>query len=315
MAHDKVSYLHGETIFEPFRSEVFFVIPAFNKRNIVEGHLAVQTRLDSPPKHVETISPNAAEDVHVYFDGVDVTAYYVKVLASLLDKLDQKELATAYAAAMDAFIDYAEALGEAYDGLIPALRKDAATLAAAKPLSSLITKIGNRNHGHRGHLHLCNFLYAQISCPEVPMTSVVKLYNQEHPKALINSASIQRVSFSCGPSPTLDFARWKQQAIRPGGAALITVALQLRDTLEDIVVELQKQLQQLQDDIGSALESIQESLSANGAIRRTIAQTGATADQALVTVKAARSDIQSTDAQIGAQTQTLSQIKSQVDDL
>jgi hypothetical protein len=315
MAHDKVSYLHGETIFEPFRSEVSLAIPAFNKRNIVEGHFALQTRLDSPPKHVATISPNGAEDIHVYFDGVDVTSYYVKVLGSLLDKLDQKELATAYAAAMDAFIDYADAMGAAYDGLIPTLKKDAAKLAATKPLSSLVAKIGNRNHGHHGHLHLCNFLYGQIPCPEVTMTGVVNLYNADHPKTMINPALIQRVTFSCGPSPTLDFAAWKKQAISPGGAALITVALQLHDTLEDVVIELQKQLQQLQDDITSALDNMQDALSPNGAIRRTIAQTGATADQALVAVKAARSDIQSTDAQIGTQTQTLSQIKTQVDAL
>lgn len=315
VAHDKVAYLQGETIFEPFRSEVSLAIPAFNKRYIVEGYFALQTRLDSPPKHVSSISPNSAEDVHVYFDDVDVTAYYVKVLSSLLDKLDQKELAAAYAEAMGRFIAYADALGGAYDGVISVLRKEAAKLAATKPISSLTAKIGNRSHGHHGHLHLCNFLYGQISCPEVPMTGIVNLYNVEHPKAKINPATIQRVTFSCGPSPTIDFSKWQKKAISPGGAALITVALQLHDTLEDVVVELQTQLQQLQDDITSTLESIQESLSANGTIRRTIAQTGVTADQALVSIKAARSDIQSTDAQIGAQTQILSQIKSQVDAL
>jgi len=88
MTHDKVSYFHAELIFEPFRSEVSLVIPAFNKRNIIEGHFALQTCLDSPPKHVGTISPYGAEDVHVYFDDVDVTLYYVKVLSTLLDKLD-----------------------------------------------------------------------------------------------------------------------------------------------------------------------------------------------------------------------------------
>mgnify|MGYP001434167680 CR=1 FL=1 len=315
MTHDKVSYFHAELIFEPFRSEVSLVIPAFNKRNIIEGHFALQTCLDSPPKHVGTISPYGAEDVHVYFDDVDVTLYYVKVLSTLLDKLDQKELAMAYASAMDGFIAYAEALGQAYDGLIPSLRKDAAKLAGTKPLSSLVAKIGNRNHGHHGHLHLCNFLYGQIPCPEVPMTGVANLYNADHPKAMIDPALIQRVTFSCGPSPTLDFSGWKKQGISPGGAALITVAVQLHDTLEDVVVELQRQLRQMQEDITSALDSIQDSLGPNGTIRRTIAQTGTTADQALVAVKAARSDIQSTDAQIGAQTQTLSQIKTQVDAL
>lgn len=312
MAHDKVSYLQGETIFEPFRSEISLAIPTFNKRNIVEGHFAVQTRLDSPPKHVGSISPYGVEDVHIYFDGVDVTTYYVKVLARLLDQLDQQDLAKAYAGAMDAFIDYADAMGAAYDGLISDLRKDAAKLVTTRPLSSLISKVGNRNHGHHGHLHICNFLYGQISCPEVPMTSVVNLYNKDHPAAMIIPSAIRRVTFACGPSPTWDLAEWKKKAVTPGGSALITVALQLHDTLEDVVVELQRQLQELQDEISSSLESIQESLSANGVIRRSIAQTGATADQALLSVKAARNDIQSTEAQIAAQTQTLSDIKAQV---
>ena len=315
MAHNKVSYLQGETIFEPFRSEVSFAIPSFNKRLIVEGHFAVQTGLDSVPKHVATISPNSADDIHIYLDGTDVTSYYTKVLADRLEKMDQAQLAHDYLEAMNSFIAYADAMGAAYDGLIPSLRKDAASLAKVKPLSSLVSQLGNRKHGHKGHLHICNFLYGQIPCPEVPLTLVVAMYNKEHRGSAIVPSQLSRVTFSCGPSFTIDRAGWQAKHIFPGGSVLATVALELHDSLEDVVLELQQQLQRLEDEITEALESIKDSLNTNGVIRRTVAQMSTAIDKTALDVQGARHDIQSSQAQIATQGQTLDQIKTQVDSL
>jgi hypothetical protein len=315
MAHNKVAYLQGQSIFEPFRSEIGFAIPAVNRRLIIEGYFALQTGLDSTPKHVGTISPNSAEDVRIYLDKADVTPYYTRVLASRLDELDQDRLARQYLDAMNAFIDYADSMGTGYDGLTASLRKDADKLAKVRPISSLVSQIGNRNHGHKGHLHICNFLYAQITCPEVPLTRVIALYNKDHPAKPVLPSQIEQLTFSCGPSFRLDKASWSAKKIFAGGSISATVALELHDSLEDIVVDLQRQLLQLQDEVSDSLDSIKNSLSANGVIRRTVAQMSTAVEKTTLDVQVARRDLQSTQAQIATQGQTLDQIKNQVDQL
>lgn len=313
--NDKVSYFFEEVIFEPFRSQLQIPIPRANKELIVDAYLAIQTRLDVAPKHVATISPEAANDVRIYVDEGDVTTYYLKALTELLDPLDQDVLAKQYLTAMSSFIEYADAMGNAYDGLIPSLKKAATKLAATRPVSSLLTRIGNETHGHKGHLHILNFLYGAIPAPEVSLARIFQLYNKDHPGSPLSSVNMGRLTFSSGPSFTIDAPAWQATRPPPRGALAVTLTLQLHDPLEDEVARLRDLLQQLQDEITDALTSIADSLSMGGPIRRAVVQIAATGDKTLLDVQAARRDAQSCEAQVAGQTSTLEHIKAQVDAL
>jgi hypothetical protein len=216
---------------------------------------------------------------------------------------------------MNAFIDYADAAGDAYDGLVANLRKDAVKLSAVRPLGDLVRRIGDSSHGHKGHLHICNFLYCQIPAPEIRLTKVIALYNKDHSAAPIAPANIKKITFSCGPSFSLDRAAWKANSPRPRGAIAFSIALQFHDPLEDEVIALKEQLQRLQDEITNALDSIKQSLGAGGVIRRTVAKIENTTDKSLLEIQGTRSDIRSCEIQVDAQSQTLAHIKSQVDAL
>lgn len=313
MSNDKVSYVHEDVTFESFKPELAIPIPHFNKHLIADAHFALQTRLDSAPKHVGSISPDSPEDVRIYLDHIDVTSYFVRVLAEELNALDQDELSGAYSRAMASFIEYAQAMGTAYDGLIADLRKDSAKLAAVRPIGKLVSQIGNRNHGHKGHLHICNFLYSQIPAPEVRLSKVIALYNKDHSASPIAATKIERLTFSCGPSIVLDLEGWRRNRPVAKGAISLTMALQLHDPLEDEITLLKQQVDDLQHEITEAIDSIKESLSMNGPIRRTIVRIEATSDKSMLEIQSARRDLQSCEAQVSAQARTLDHIKTQVD--
>jgi len=110
MKFDKSGILFEEVVFEAFRSELSVSIPQFNKNLLIGADLAIQTRLDNAPKHVNTISPQAPDDVRIYFGTADVTPYCLKVIQDLIDTMDQNALAAQYLTAMNSFISYADSL-------------------------------------------------------------------------------------------------------------------------------------------------------------------------------------------------------------
>lgn len=313
---ETIVFASEEAVFEPFRSEIALPIPAFNRNLIVGAGLMVQTRLDCVPKHVASISSAGANDLRIYLNDHDITRYYLQELGGLVDALPPDTLARQYGAAMTAFLDYADSLGNLYDGLIAKERAKAVQLAATRPFSALLTQLGNTSHGHKGHLHLCNFLYGSITTiPEVSLTSVIAKYNLANPAQTIQTALIDSMLVSSGPSYTRAPVEWKAKKPYPQGAALATICLHYHDPLEERVAELEKEFKKMQSEITGALDKIRAELGSAGTIRKTLNTVQKKVEDSAQLAIATKNDLASHAAQITTMKGTLDHIKTIVDSL
>lgn len=258
---DHVRLIDQEFIFGVKRPEIHFAVPLDSKVNLVEVTLSLITR-----PGIQFFEAGCS-GIRLYANDHDITDYYLSALRDLVDSWDQDVARAEYQRALDRWLSFADKLGSSYGAPdMPRERQRAAELAATKPLSSLLKKVGDPDQGWSGHLHILNFVH-QFGLPyAVSLTDVVHRYSADTKKTL-GIMDVSLFTASSGHSPTLDPA-YNPASDKARGAISLHFELRYHDTLEDEVAELRRQFEALRDRIDQRLDAIVLALSAGGQIQR-----------------------------------------------
>lgn len=305
---DHVRIVDQEFVFGPKRPEFNLAFPLDAKKHLIDANLSIVTRPGS------NFSGAGANNVRLYCDGIDFTPSYLDELRAVVDAWDQAVAEAAYRDALGRWLRFAAALETAgYGSDIQTEITRAAQLAATRPLSSLVTQVGDTHQGWSGHLHLINFI-DQFGLPiGVSLGKVLARHNADGGTP-IHTLDIKCLTVSSGRSatwdslfdPTVDISR---------GAVSLRFELRYHDPLEDDVNELKRQLGELRDAIDKRLELILQAVSSGGQIQRRLTVVEQQVRQAQALSEKATRDLSSQDAHLSALENTLREIRTLVQQL
>jgi hypothetical protein len=258
---DHVRVIDQEFVFGAKRPEIHFAVPLESKINLLEVTLSLVTRPGT------AFSEAGCNDIRLYANDYDITEHYAAALRDIINSWDQTTATLAYRRALDRWLKFAGKLGAAYGAPdLAAEKKRASELVATKPLSSLIAKLGDTNHGWSGHLHILNFIH-QFGLPyAISLTDVVHRFSAATGTP-ISVLDVTQLTVSSGRSPTLDSA-YDLSVDKGRGAVSLHFELRYHDTLEDELAELRRQFEALRDRIDQRLDAIVLALSPGGQIQR-----------------------------------------------
>jgi hypothetical protein len=305
---DHVRIVDQELVFGPKRPEFNLAFPLDAKQYLIDANLSIVTRPGS------NFSGAGADNVRLYCDGIDFTPSYLAELQAVVDSWDQDLAEDAYRDALKRWLRFAVALGtDGYGSDVQAEVAHATQLAAKRPLSSLVTKIGDTHHGWSGHLHLINFI-DQFGLPiGVSLAKVLTRHNAGGGTP-IRTLDIKCLTVSSGRSATWD-TQFDPAVDLARGAVSLRFELRYHDPLEDEVNELKRQLGELRDVIDKRLELILQAVSPGGQIQRRLTGVEQQVRQAHALSEKATRDLSSQDAHLSALENTLREIRTLVQQL
>lgn len=303
---DHVRLSIEEVGFGPKRPEFHFSLPDDRKQYLLDIFLSLVTKAGP------NFSGAGAHNVHLYIDGHDLTNAFIAELQGVISSWDQNAASQAYRAAMDRWLTYADALGDAgYGAPVAPEHARAATLAATTPISSLVTQIGNTNHGWSGHLHFLNFI-DQLGFPyAVSLGAVLRRYNASSGQPPLTAITVRELTVSSGRSPTFDPAFDPVNDL-PQGAVLMRFEIFYHDPLEDEVKALREQFEQLRDRIDQQLAIITQAVSSGGPIQRKLNAVEQQVTNAKQLAEKATRDVANQEQHMTALETTLTEIKNTI---
>jgi hypothetical protein len=151
------------------------------------------------------------DDLHIYINGVDVSAQILSGLRKLLDESDQVEIKKSYRSAIKERIDRDRELLNQFKNVIffGALSRDlkreeqlGEQISNRSKLSDSLLKLGDRTLGHQGSVDIFNYLYDSIQLPPLSLRELI----QSAPvgpaawKDDWKNALPATMTMSCGPS-------------------------------------------------------------------------------------------------------------------
>lgn len=305
---DHVRIVDQELVFGPKRPEFNLAFPLDAKQYLIDANLSIVTRPGS------NFSGAGADNVRLYCDGIDFTSSYLAELRAVVDSWDQGVAEAAYGDALQRWLRFALALGTAgYGSDVQVEVARATQLAATRPLSSLVTQIGDSHQGWSGHLHLINFI-DQFGLPiGVSLAKVLARHNASGGTP-IRTLDIKCLTVSAGRSATWD-PQFNSTVDVARGAVSLRFELRYHDPLEDEVNELRRQLGELRDVIDKRLEQILQAVSPGGQIQRRLTGVEQQVRQAQALSEKATRDLSSQDAHLSALENTLREIRTLVQQL
>jgi hypothetical protein len=260
---DQVRVLSGTVIFDQVHPYATINLPNPDGGLVEDIFLTIQGSRNPyvTMAGVPFRSPNAAViQLHMWNSkgdvSIDITSDLIVALRKSIDSMDQNSGRKAYKAAMDAWIDFAEArLSVVYTKeQIASDRKMAASLAHQPSLSSLVDQLGDRSIGTGGCLHIFGYIYESI--PLMPI-SLKEVLNRR--KISLSEASYLAI---------------KMQQPVSGVASVSDISGSINYTIGSVIHQpLRDQLEDLGKVIVPSLQDVEEKLLAGGAIMQSLANT------------------------------------------
>lgn len=305
---DHVRIVDQELVFGHKRPEFNLAFPLDAKKYLIDANLSIVTRPGL------SFSGAGASNVRLYCDGIDFTPSYLAELRAVVDEWDQAVAEAAYRDALQRWLRFARTLGTVgYGSDVQAEVERATQLAATRPLSSLVTQIGDAHHGWSGHLHLINFI-DQFGLPiGVSLANVFARHNTGG-GTQIRTLDIKCLTISAGRSATWD-PQFDPAVDTPRGAVSLRFELRYHDPLEDEIIELKRQMGELRDVIDKRLELILQAVSPGGQIQRRLTGVEQQVRQAQTLSEKATRDLASQDAHLSALENTLREVRTLVQQL
>ncbi len=294
--------------FVPYNYEYVFPVPQTD-RNLVQD-LLLSIHGSPAPHHPGAFVGISCNDVRFYADGVDLTASFIQSLKKIISESDQELLKSQYASALTKWLELEEKLGAAYGTTDLAKEKGIAKqFIETSPLSDNLNKLGDvKGGGWGGNLHIFNFLYRDISLAPVSLVNVVRMHNATQQNQ-IEPDKIQRLYFSSGPCRLFDSA-WTPTNI-PVGSLNCLLEIRVHNLLEDRVEKLEKDFQTMQDEITTAIMSIDEKIKTE--VNPRLRELKTVVDKAAVNIGAAQNELKNHQTQLKVLDDTTKEIKKAVE--
>lgn len=188
----------------------------------------------------------SVNDLHIYLGDQDFTSAFREILKELLDSSDQNILLAQYKKALDSWIDMATKLEPRYSGNLGFDKAQRVLLLQAAPLSSLLTKLGDKSAGSTGVLHIFNFLYRNIKIPAVKLIDLINKFNELNGANLdLSTVNTEVLTFSTGPSRFFS-NDWPHHEENVGGAVSCFITLRYHNPNDDAIENLGNRLTELE---------------------------------------------------------------------
>lgn len=305
---DLIRTITERITFVPFNYEYAFPVPQTD-RNLVKD-LLISIYGSPSAHHPGNFVGISCNDVRFYVDGIDLTAAFIESLKILLSGLDQAVLKTQYSVALERWLDLEEKLGAAYGTTELAKEREIARqFIETTPLSNNLNKLGDvKGGGWGGNLHIFNFLYRDITLPPVSLVEVVARHNATQPMQ-VEADKIQRLYFSSGPCRLFSMA-WTPSNI-PVGSLNCLLEIRVHNLLEDRVEKLEKDFQTMQEEITTAIMSIDEKLKTE--VNPRLRELKTVIDKASINIAAAENELKNHQNQLKSLDDTTKEIKKAVE--
>jgi len=295
--------LEGQAVFGAYNYDEVVRIPADNREQLFDIALSIWGKPQSIT--IPNVGPSGTpRDTRVYFDGEDISSAVLTVLRTNLDSMDQNELGNQYYRAMERFLEMEQQLGlSSAAGKLQEAENRAKALAAQRPVSVNLDRLGSRGLGAFHNLHLFNFLFTEVAAPAVSLRAILEAHHQGGGAEIILGSRAHTLVFSAGPCRLFAQGPWPVPTVDLlGGVLRYRLALQYKNPLEEV-------LQSLQDAIGARLDEISAQIGSNGLIMRHLLPE---IDRELVAIE---TDLNTTNAALSGQSQQVSSLANSVTDL
>jgi hypothetical protein len=127
----------------------------------------------------------SAEDIHIYLNGIDFTPEYRAALVTALSKRDRATVKSQYRKGIENWLTVFSKFN--FNGIDIAQQRTVGDTLIAKTYAELLTKLGSRDQGYSGSLHIFNFLYSYIDLDPISFNTLIeKKYPGDATKKTVN---------------------------------------------------------------------------------------------------------------------------------
>ena len=266
----------GKFKFTPSQPEQVFTIPRLDLLQLVDVELSFWTEppdpdinvtaLDDPQKHTRK---QDLDDLHIYFDGKDITNSVKTELIRVLNA-DNRNNLSAYKSAMQRYLDMTQKIGIFADHMVDVQVRQENKLIG-KSWNDHFPRIGNAGEGEIGCLHPMNFLFREIPIEAISLRQA--LYPSVDIRVpVFANVSDPRLVISHGPS-RLFVTPWQPSANVYCGGLTFLVSTVYHDAWEDQMAiamnDLRSQLNSVQTSVANLTSSLNDIYTRLGAFDTT----------------------------------------------
>ncbi|ELE7134151.1 hypothetical protein RB977_003633 [Vibrio harveyi] len=296
---DHVRLIRTELSYAAYTYEHHLVIPSYDLDQLQD----VRLQFWGEPSQIHTTYGIYPNDIRLYIGGIDVTPLVIEEVVNKL--IHHSSSRQEYVDGMAKKLNLAQQMGDAYGNTD--INEESAIvdqLSNVEDISTLISQFGEYpNYGWGGAFHPFNYLFKTILIQPISLAAIIAKHNSQNPEKELSPLDTGSIQFTTGTLGTLP-----NPVNGSAGRVVVLAELRYHNTLRDRLVELEKEIASLREQILLELESISDAVGSNGDLAAAVADLEGE-------VQAVRDDLGDSATELASQSQQLSAIKSSVAEL